>query len=137
MSTLIHQLAVQVLGKVKGRMLVGTTYQPLFPYFAHLKTTSAAPLPNGTAANGVHSAPSGAFRVVSDAYVKDDSGTGVVHQAPAFGEDDFRICIENSEPEFSFFVICIQDFTLTFGIPPAACSWVSSPPPSPGGALLC
>ena len=31
-----------------------------------------------------------AFRIVSDTYVTDDSGTGVVHQAPAFGEDDFR-----------------------------------------------
>lgn len=34
-------------------------YEPLFPYFASLST---------------------AFRVVSDAYVTDDSGTGVVHQ---------------------------------------------------------
>ena len=78
---------------MKGKTLVGTTYQPLFPYFAHLKAQAA--LPNGTAANGVHRGPSGAFRVISDAYVRDDSGTGVVHQAPAFGEDDFRICIEN------------------------------------------
>ena len=30
------------------------------------------------------------FRVVSDTYVTDDSGTGIVHQAPAFGEDDYR-----------------------------------------------
>lgn len=88
----------QVLSKVKGRTLVGTTYQPLFPYFAHLK--AAAALPNGTAANGLHSGPSGAFRVISDAYVKDDSGTGVVHQAPAFGEDDFRICIEHGEDRY-------------------------------------
>ena len=28
----------------------------------------------------------GAFRVFSDTYVTDESGTGVVHQAPAFGE---------------------------------------------------
>ena len=33
-----------------------------------------------------------AFRVVSDTYVTDDAGTGIVHQAPAFGEDDFRVC---------------------------------------------
>jgi isoleucyl-tRNA synthetase len=31
--------------------------------------------------------------VVSDNYVTDDSGTGVVHQAPAFGEDDYRVCL--------------------------------------------
>lgn len=31
--------------------------------------------------------------MVGDTYVTDDSGTGVVHQAPAFGEDDYRVCI--------------------------------------------
>nr|VDD40103.1 unnamed protein product [Brassica oleracea] len=28
-------------------------------------------------------------------YVTDDSGTGIVHCAPAFGEDDYRVCLEN------------------------------------------
>lgn len=50
---------------------VGARYEPLFPYFA-----------------ASHSGD--AFKVVSDGYVTDDSGTGVVHQAPAFGEDDYR-----------------------------------------------
>lgn len=36
-----------------------------------------------------------AFRVVADNYVTDDSGTGIVHCAPAFGEDDYRVCLEN------------------------------------------
>ena len=34
-----------------------------------------------------------AFRVVVDTYVTDADGTGIVHQAPAFGEDDHRIAI--------------------------------------------
>ena len=34
----------------------------------------------------------GAFKVLCDTYVTDDSGVGIVHQAPAFGEDDFRVC---------------------------------------------
>lgn len=33
------------------------------------------------------------FRVLLDKYVTADSGTGIVHQAPAFGEDDHRIAI--------------------------------------------
>lgn len=33
--------------------------------------------------------------VVSDSYVTDDSGTGIVHQAPGFGEDDYRVCVQN------------------------------------------
>jgi isoleucyl-tRNA synthetase len=36
-----------------------------------------------------------AFRILVDTYVTDADGTGIVHQAPAFGEDDHRICIEN------------------------------------------
>ncbi|KAL6284946.1 hypothetical protein ACE6H2_015875 [Prunus campanulata] len=32
-----------------------------------------------------------AFRVLADNYVIDDSGTGVVHCAPAFGDDDYRV----------------------------------------------
>lgn len=35
----------------------------------------------------------GAFRVLSDGYVTEESGTGVVHQAPYFGEDDYRVCL--------------------------------------------
>mmetsp|Transcript_49632 Transcript_49632/g.56127 ORF Transcript_49632/g.56127 Transcript_49632/m.56127 type:complete len:1176 (-) Transcript_49632:78-3605(-) len=57
-----------------GADLKGKRYQPLFDYFA---------------------GPSTYFQVVSDPYVTDDAGTGVVHQAPAFGEDDFRVCLAN------------------------------------------
>jgi isoleucyl-tRNA synthetase len=63
----------ELLARFKGSELVGATYAPLFPYFAAHKAT-------------------GAFRVCGDAYVTSDSGTGIVHQAPAFGEDDMRVC---------------------------------------------
>ncbi|KAJ3051018.1 isoleucine--tRNA ligase [Rhizophlyctis rosea] len=62
-----------VLEKCKGKDLVGLEYEPLFDYYADRKGK--------------------AFRVVSDSYVTDDSGTGIVHQAPGFGEDDFRVCV--------------------------------------------
>ena len=52
--------------------MVGKKYTPLFPYFKDLDT---------------------AFRVCGDAYVTADGGTGIVHQAPAFGEDDYRVCL--------------------------------------------
>lgn len=50
-------------------------YEPLFDYFLEFSDV--------------------AFRVLSDNYVTDDSGTGIVHCAPAFGEDDYRVCVEN------------------------------------------
>lgn len=62
----------QVVKEVKGAELVGLAYEPIFAYFADQRD-------------------SGAFVVVSDDYVSTDSGTGLVHQAPAFGEDDNRV----------------------------------------------
>lgn len=65
-----------VLESMQGSDLVGLRYEPLFPYFAELESE-------------------GAFRIVSDDYVSTETGTGIVHQAPAFGEDDFRILKEH------------------------------------------
>ena len=61
----------EILGTLKGSELAGATYEPLFPYFANQQN---------------------AFRVMADGYVSTEDGTGVVHQAPAYGEDDFRVC---------------------------------------------
>jgi isoleucyl-tRNA synthetase len=63
---------LRVLSEMKGSDLTGRIYEPLFPYFRHLEEQ-------------------GAFQILSDDYVTTESGTGIVHQAPAFGEDDFRI----------------------------------------------
>lgn len=60
------------LKTVKGKDLVGTKYEPLFSYFADKKSE-------------------GAFQVISDDYVTTGDGTGIVHAAPAFGEDDNRV----------------------------------------------
>lgn len=67
---------VEVLDKVLGADLSGKHYEPLFPYFSHLNE-------------------SGAFQVFADDFVSTGSGTGIVHMAPAFGEDDNRVCKAN------------------------------------------
>lgn len=43
----------------------------------------------------IHKFEDRAFRVVVDEYVTSEDGTGIVHQAPAFGDDDHRIAIAN------------------------------------------
>jgi isoleucyl-tRNA synthetase len=60
--------------KIKGQELLGVIYKPLFPYFANH--------PNS-------------FRVLSGEFVEEGSGTGVVHMAPGFGEDDQKLCEEH------------------------------------------
>ena len=74
-----HQFEVE--SRCKGAELVGRRYQPLFPYFAEFEEK-------------------GAFVVVADDYVTTDEGTGIVHQAPAFGEDDYRIAQEKNIDAF-------------------------------------
>ena len=68
--------------EVKGSDLVGMTYQPLFNYFHDQKE-------------------SGAFQVLADDYVTTSDGTGIVHSAPAFGEDDNRVLKENNITAFA------------------------------------
>ena len=64
----------EIMQEIPGSDLVGKRYTPLFPFFADMKAE-------------------GAFQVCGDSYVTSDSGTGIVHQAPAFGEDDYRVCL--------------------------------------------
>ena len=78
--------AVKV-GSLKGRELVGLSYEPMFPYFKHLKDK-------------------GAFRVLSGEFVSTEDGTGIVHIAPGFGQDDFDACRAYKE---DFPVVCPVD----------------------------
>ena len=66
----------------KGEALRDSEYEPLFPYFADKKAE-------------------GAFRVLNDDYVTTDDGVGIVHIAPAYGEDDFRVCKEAGMTAFA------------------------------------
>merc|ERR550525_2126080 len=83
-----------VLEKMKGTQLVGLTYTPLFPYFQHMKSEAPG---------------QGAFRVVTDTYVTSETGTGVVHQAPYFGEDDNRVCLAQGIIKQDGEVVCPLD----------------------------
>ncbi len=68
-----------IVKECKGRDLLGKTYEPLFDYFADKKAD-------------------GAFRVVLADYVGSEEGVGIVHTAPAFGEDDYWTCKKNRIP---------------------------------------
>ena len=63
----------KVLEKYKGSDLQGIKYEQLLPF---VKVEGKA------------------FEVVADSYVTDSDGTGIVHIAPAYGEDDNRVCRE-------------------------------------------
>ncbi len=54
-----------------GDQMIGRSYEPIFQYFTNHK---------------------GAFHILDGDFVNTDDGTGIVHIAPAFGEDDFFLC---------------------------------------------
>ena len=66
----------ETLGAVKGSELVGLEYEPLFPYVV----------------------VENAYRIIDADYVSDSSGTGIVHIAPAHGEDDYRVARQHGIP---------------------------------------
>ena len=67
----------KILEEYIGTDLCGMHYEPLFDF--------AKPEGDG-------------YRVVADNYVTMEDGTGIVHTAPAFGEDDNRVGVENNLP---------------------------------------
>ncbi len=76
---------LEIQRRVKGSDLAGRSYRPLFPYFADLEAE-------------------GAFRVVTADFVTTEDGTGIVHTAPGFGEDDFAVGEANGLP-----LVCPMD----------------------------
>ena len=68
---------LDIVWKKKGSELKGSRYEPLFPYFASLAVNE-----DGS---------EGAFRVFTADFVSTEDGTGIVHTAPGFGEDDNKV----------------------------------------------
>jgi len=83
---------------VRGADLVGRSYRPLFPFYEDKRQE-------------------GAFRVHAGAFIEMTDGTGVVHIAPAFGEDDMALAQANGIP-----VVDPVDFAgdFTAEVPPYA-----------------
>ncbi len=70
----------KVLETFAGKELAGKKYVPIFPYFESY-------------------AGKGAFRIICADFVSTDDGTGIVHIAPGFGEDDAEAGRANGLPE--------------------------------------
>jgi isoleucyl-tRNA synthetase len=84
------------VGSLKGEALVGRRYQPLFPFFEGLRDC---------------------FTVLAADFVDTEEGTGIVHLAPGFGEEDMEACEAAGLP-----VVCPVDESgrFTSEVPPFA-----------------
>lgn len=61
----------EIIAEMTGHELAGMRYLPLFDFFANRDERF--------------------FQVTTAAYISTEDGTGIVHIAPAFGEDDFQV----------------------------------------------
>ncbi|KAK5164697.1 hypothetical protein LTR04_001752 [Oleoguttula sp. CCFEE 6159] len=78
MSTLYKDLKkakFKVVDRYKGKDMLGWRYEPLFDYF-------------------VEQFKDHGFKVLNAEYVTADSGVGIVHQSPAFGQDDYEVAMK-------------------------------------------
>jgi isoleucyl-tRNA synthetase len=66
-----------IVKEIRGQELEGLKYEPLFPYFKDTEN---------------------AFQILLADFVTAQDGTGIVHTAPAFGEDDYAICRKYNIP---------------------------------------
>ena len=91
-----------VVERFTGRQLKDVPYKPLFPFFADAREK-------------------GAFRTHNGEFVTTDEGTGIVHIAPGFGEDDYNLLKGTGVP-----VICPVDAEARFtpDVPPWAGQFV-------------
>ncbi|VUZ97492.1 isoleucine--tRNA ligase, putative [Plasmodium vivax] len=80
---------LKLLNRFKGKHLKGLRYKPLFGHFYEKYNFKER-----------------AYKILADDFVTDDAGTGIVHCAPTYGEDDFRVCKDNGviDPEKCIFI---------------------------------
>ncbi|KAL2006689.1 hypothetical protein VTN00DRAFT_9357 [Thermoascus crustaceus] len=66
----------KIVDRIKGSDMKGWRYEPLFNYFYEEFKDYG-------------------FRVLTATYVTTDDGVGIVHQSPAFGEEDYKVAVEH------------------------------------------
>lgn len=91
----------EILERFPGSTLAGTRYTPIFPYFADYPAE----------------VDGRAFIVATGDFVTADSGTGIVHCAPFFGEDDYAVALKAGVISRDGRVICPLDSACRFTDP--------------------
>jgi isoleucyl-tRNA synthetase len=81
----VKLLPWKILAEFKGSDLEGLRYEQLMPYDANSLEAILAITPNAEP-----------FKVIVGDFVTTEDGTGIVHTAPAFGADDFKVGQKNN-----------------------------------------
>ncbi len=90
LQKLLPNSKFEVVEKFKGDKLIGTSYTP--PFDTYFKEGSEFPIKDH------ESRRANAWKIYGAEFVTADSGTGIVHIAPAFGDDDYKLGSANNLP---------------------------------------
>jgi isoleucyl-tRNA synthetase len=79
LGNVVHKVGIdgkyEIVNKMKGSELHGKEYVPLYDNFYHFKER-------------------GCFKVYSADYVTSEAGTGIVHNSPGYGDDDYKVGVQ-------------------------------------------
>ncbi len=81
-ETVLKDYSYEIVGEISGKDLIGKSYEPIFDYYKNIEIKNKE--------NG--------WKIYAGDFVTTTDGTGVVHIAPAFGEDDLRLAKTNNLP---------------------------------------
>lgn len=99
--------ALEILEEVKGEVLVGKSYLPIFSYYQS----------EGSMSSDAEVKRANAWKIYAGEFVTAEDGTGIVHVAPAFGEDDMKLARKEGLPVIhhvgpdGLFVSAVKDFS--------------------------
>jgi isoleucyl-tRNA synthetase len=74
--------SIEIVEELSGESLVGKTYKPVFPYFIDAEIENKENI----------------WKIWHAEFITEDAGTGIAHEAPAFGADDMELAKANSIP---------------------------------------
>ncbi|MFA5319281.1 MAG: class I tRNA ligase family protein, partial [Candidatus Paceibacterota bacterium] len=102
----------KILKEFKGQSLIGKKYQPVFDYYQNDGSISSPQVRLENKENG--------WKIYGADFVTTEEGTGVVHLAPAFGEDDYQLALRENLP-------FIQHVALDGTFKPEVIDWAGLP----------
>jgi len=82
LQNVLKDQTYSILMEIKGDVLAGKKYKPLFPYYKNSEVAGNKNI----------------WKVWLADFVTIEDGTGIVHEAPAFGEDDMNLAKKNNIP---------------------------------------
>src|SRR3990167_6755287 len=93
LSEVLNGEEYEIIGEFKGKDLVGKTYKPLFDYYYKTPINADEKSARISADKNQRESASweNGWKIYPASFVTTESGTGVVHIAPAFGEDDLKL----------------------------------------------